>query len=350
MTTCSTAGAAPNHSHRGATFGGLPLRIALAVALVITTAVQPAQARPDEPAKDTTSSTDPTTRARSRAAFRKGVVQLRARDWAGARASFEEAWSLFPHPSILLNLGIARLRTDDPLLAEQDLVRFLSEDSGAAPEELASARDALAEARSKVGTLRVVVAPASARVVIDGKAVGVRAPAAGDGVAETRLKAGQHAVIIEADGFARDERSVDVPAKSETEVKVVLTVVKEHGKEKSSSQPTGSSARKILGWSLVGVGAGSLVASGVMGLRAISLASDYEDPTNSTSFQSPDVRNEGMAFRTGADVALVAAVLAGAGAVVLLLTDVGAHRGANVARFPPPRSGVALSRATSLRW
>jgi Tfp pilus assembly protein PilF len=52
---------------------------------------------------------DPATRDKSRAAFKKGVTQLKAQDWAGARASFEEAYSLVPHPSILLNLGISRL-------------------------------------------------------------------------------------------------------------------------------------------------------------------------------------------------------------------------------------------------
>src|SRR3954470_13089318 len=123
------------------------------VVLAMTGAVVPAYARPDDPPAG---SVDPKVRERSRAAFRRGVVQLRARDWAGGRASFEEAWSLVQHPSILLNLGIARLRTDDPVLAEQDLVRFLSEDSGAGAEELASAREALADARSKIGTLRVV--------------------------------------------------------------------------------------------------------------------------------------------------------------------------------------------------
>jgi Tfp pilus assembly protein PilF len=158
--------------------------------------VQTAHARPDEPpaaatpTKESTSA-DPASRDRSRAAFRKGVAQLRAQDWAGARASFEEAWSLVQHPSILLNLGIARLRTDEPVLAEQDLVRFLSEDPGAAAEEIASARDALAEARSKIGTLRVVASPASARVTVDGKAVAVRGTAGTQGgVAEVRLKAG----------------------------------------------------------------------------------------------------------------------------------------------------------------
>jgi len=88
-------------------------------------------------------------RERSRVAFRKGVAQLRAQDWTAARASFEAAWSLFPHPSILLNLAIARLHTDDPVRAEQDLVRFLSEDGGGPPPTSSRAPARLSPMRAR---------------------------------------------------------------------------------------------------------------------------------------------------------------------------------------------------------
>lgn len=287
----------------------------------------PASAKPPE---DGQTQVDPAAREKSRAAFRKGVGQLRAQDWAGARASFEEAWSLVQHPSILLNLGIARLRTDDPVLAEQDLVRFLSEDSGAAPEELASAREALNEARSKIGTLRVVISPASARVVVDGKAIAVRAPPEGntEGVAEARLKAGKHTLAVEAEGFAPNQRAVDVAAKSDAEVRVTLAAKDAGGGKVIAPAPghdDGPTTRKIVGWSLGGVAGAALVVSGVMALRAMSLSSDYGDASK-PSFQDPDVKSEGITFRTGADVSLVIALLAGAGAVVLLFTDVGSQQ------------------------
>ncbi|MCW5834688.1 MAG: PEGA domain-containing protein, partial [Labilithrix sp.] len=276
---------------------------------------------------------------RSRAAFRRGVAELRAEDWAGARASFEEAWSLVQHPSILLNLGIARLRTDDPVLAEQDLVRFLSEDSGATSEELASAREALGEARSRIGTLRVIATPASARVVIDGQPASVRAPtgAGRGGVAEARLKAGEHTVVVEADGFLADRRSVEVLPKSETELEVALV-----GGAARTARSEGMSTRAIVGWSLAGVSGVALAASGVMALRAMSLSNDYADRA-SPSFQDRDVKDEGIAFRTGADVALVTALLAGAGAVVLLFTDIGASSDGGVAR-------VDARRPALVRW
>jgi hypothetical protein len=271
----------------------------------------------------------PGDREKSRAAFRRGVAQLRAQDWAGARASFEEAWSLVQHPSILLNLGIARLRTDDPVLAEQDLVRFLTDDTGASQEELASARDALTEARTKIGTVRVIVMPQSAKVTVDGKAVATKPSAliSEGSIAETRVKAGKHTVVVDAPGFSPDQHDVDVPGKGEAEHKVTLG--SGGGEPQSSSRGATeagkSRTRRIVGWSLAGVAGVGLITSGVLALEAASLSSDYGNPS-SKSFQSPSVKSEGIGYRTGADVALLLALLAGTGSVLLLFTDVAGSR------------------------
>src|SRR5262245_16311640 len=107
--------------------------LAVFVAIAATSIAAPRVARAEDV------SADPEAKEKSRAAFRRGVAQLRAQDWHAARASFEQAYSLFPHPSILLNLGIARLKTNEPVLAEQDLVKFLSEDIGASADELSGA-------------------------------------------------------------------------------------------------------------------------------------------------------------------------------------------------------------------
>jgi hypothetical protein len=297
------------------------------------------RARADEPA----AKGDADARERSRAAFRKGVAQLRAQDWASARSSFELAMTLYPHPSILLNLGIARLRTDESVLAEQDLVRFLSEDVGAAAEELASAREALAEARAKNGTLRVVVTPASSRVAVDGKAIETvrRAePGAGSGqvgrgqdvVAEVRTKPGFHMIAVDAEGFTSERREVQVNARGEAVVTVALVrvdVVK-------PPAPTGPNTRAIVGWSLAGLSGAALITGGITALRARTLADGYGDPA-SAQFQDAGARSDGITFRTAADVALSVAVLSGGAALVLLLTDLG-------------KGSSDVLRVNTLRW
>ena len=298
--------------------------------LVCATSVsQPARA--DEPPPKA----DADARERSRVAFRKGVAQLRAQDWAAARSSFEAAMTLYPHPSILLNLGIARLRTDEPVLAEQDLVRFLSEDVGASPDELGSAREALAEARTRIGTLRVAVSPASARVAVDGKAVETvrRADSApGTARAEVRTKPGNHAVAVDAEGFTTERREVQVGARGETVVTVALVRVD----VAKVPVETGTQPRTVVGWSLAGLAGAALITSGITALRAKTLADEYGDPA-SARYQDGTARSEGITFRTTADVALTVALLSGAAAVVLLLTDLG-------------KSSTDVARAPTLRW
>lgn len=289
----------------------------------------PAEARADDPPV----TADAQGRERSRVMFRKGVAQLRAQDWVGARASFEGAWGLYPHPSILLNLGIARLRTDDPVRAEQDLVRFLSEDVGATPEELAGAREALAEARSKLGTLRIVASPASAHVSVDGKSVEtVRRADAGSSsvVAEVRAKPGRHLVSAQAEGHTAEKREVDVAAKGEAVVSLALS-----RSDAPSKQPIeeGPSPRAVVGWSLAGLAGAALITGGLTALRAKSLADGYSDPA-SARYQDPDARSEGITFRTTADVMLGVAILGAATAAILLFTDLG-KGGSDVARRDP---------------
>lgn len=290
---------------------------ALTLGIVLLGANAPAQAAPDR----ATSAEDAELRDRSRGAFRKGVTELRAQDWSAARASFETAWSLFPHPSILLNLGLSRLRTGDPALAEQDLLRFLSEDPGATADELASAREALAEARALVGTLRIVVSPSSASILVDNRPVERLKPVDAGPlrdavVAETRCKAGEHVIDVRAEGYQPGRLSLFVPAKSETEGQVSLTRISSSAKRPDVPVSDG---RSIAGWGLLGFAGVAAGVGAFSGVRAKSLADAYVD-RNSSRFQDADTRSQGITLRTAADVAFGVALVSGVAAVVLLLT------------------------------
>src|ERR1700733_11053936 len=106
-------------------------------------------------------------REESRAAFCDGVDAAQRGDYMRARGFFERAYKLFPHPSILLNRGIARAHTNDYVEAEQDLVNFLADDGGAPQNEIASARSELALVRAHLGTFRLRVVPSGAQARID---------------------------------------------------------------------------------------------------------------------------------------------------------------------------------------
>jgi hypothetical protein len=311
--------------------------VAAAFGLAVIASEADVYAKPDDAPAATAAEKE--AREKSRAAFRAGVAQLQARDWKAARSSFETAWALYPHPSILLNLGIARLRTDDPVLAEQDLKQFLSEDFGSTPEELAGAREALAEARTKIGTIRVVASPVGARIVVDGKTISERVAGSDAAVAEIRSKAGKHTVVVDAEGHTPEERNVDLAPRADIEVKIALAPKADGPKGPIGPTPgadDGPSGRTVLGYSLAGLSGVALVTGVVSGVRTLGLASDHE------SQPSADLKSEGETFRTVTDVAIGIAIVAGVAAVVVLFTDVGASK--------PTASNAAKRSPLILRW
>lgn len=259
-------------------------------------------------------------RERSRAAFRRGVAQAEAGDYVAARDSFEQAYRLFQHPSILLNLGIARAHTGQWVEAEQDLLHFLADDGGAQPDELASARAELAQTRQHLGTFRLHVAPDGARATLDARAIALIP----GGSVDVRATRGAHDLHVEADGYAPVDRRVVVAGERAPDVDVELAPVEAADGEAPPprlghpSEPAPSETRRTVGWFFAGAGA---VAAGVgvySGLEAISLANAY-NTVGSGSYQDQGTKQRGLVFRTAADVAFVGAVaLGGLGAYVLL--------------------------------
>jgi hypothetical protein len=270
-------------------------------------------------------------REQSRAAFRRGVGQAESGDYASARDSFIEAYTLFPHPSILLNLGIARAHTGQWLEAEQDLVHFLADDGGARAEELASARAELTQTRQHLGSFRIRVAPNGARATLDAHPVAV-IPGTFVDVRTTR---GAHSLRVNADGYQPYRKTLDVAGEKGPDVDVSLRPVGAAPVERPGE------GQRIGGWFLV-AGAGVAAVVGVVaGVEAMSLANQYNTRGNH-NFGDPGTKASGITFRTSADVAFVAALaLGGAGAYLLLTAP--DSQGSQARLVVGPWSGIAGS-------
>lgn len=249
-------------------------------------------------------------REASRAAFRRGVAQAQEGDYVGARDSFLEAYRLFAHPSILLNLGIARAHTGQWLEAEQDLVHFLADDGGAQAGELASARAELVQARGHLGTFRLRVAPDGAHATLDARPVALIS----GGVVEVRTTRGTHDLVVDAEGYAAIDRRILVQAERGPDVDVAL---RRRGSEGERATPGGG--RRTAGWVLLGGGAVALALGTYAGLEATSLANAYNTSGNA-SFQDPGTKARGLVFRTSADVAFLCALGLGGAGIYFLLT------------------------------
>ncbi len=275
----------------------------LALSFLAVTSVARAQdVRPEEP-------TDSQQREQSRAAFRHGVGALQKQHWAEARDAFVLAYKLFPHPSILLDLGIARAQVGEVVQAEQDLTHFIAEDSTATTDELTTARTSLEGVRKHLGTLRVRVAPAGATVLVDDKPVALVA----HDLTDVRVALGAHQVDASSPGYETWSNRVEVDGPDAAVVD--LTLSHRGGEADHTSVP----AQRLVSYVLFGAAVG-LAGFGVFaGVHSIDLANQYNTPSE-PNYQNPGTKSEGIAYRTGADVTLVVAGACIVAGVILYFT------------------------------
>jgi hypothetical protein len=272
-------------------------------------------------------------REQSRAAFMRGVAESHQGHYTAARDAFLEAYTLFAHPSILLNLGIARWHTGEYIQAEKDLTKFLSDDGGASDEEIANARAALSAARQHLGIVRMRIVPDGARATLDGQPVAL-VPGT---FAEVRAVAGPTVLHVEADGYRAAHQSLLVSHDTPTTVDLALTPLRPGGSPADRTTPgaellSENGNRKLFGYGALGVAVVTATVATISGFRAIALASDYNTP-GSGSFQSSSTKSTGIAFRTTSDV-LFATTLICAGVGIYWLVS--------------PRKSGASSKTTSL--
>ncbi|MEO6418064.1 MAG: hypothetical protein ABIP39_01555 [Polyangiaceae bacterium] len=234
--------------------------------------------------------------------------------YEAARDAFLEAYKLFAHPSILLNLGIARAHTGEYVDAEQDLSRFLSDDGHASSDEISSARTALADVRTHLGTVRIKATAEGARAQLDAKSIAL---APGD-FTDVRTTVGDHALHVEADGKDPWDETLHVTSR----VPIVRDVALRSPKDKAppllvapAAEDNGRSRRRVA----VSFAGASLIALGIgtfSGLRARALASEY----NTERPQDPSARSAGLTYRTVADISfLVSLASAGVGAYLYVV-------------------------------
>jgi hypothetical protein len=145
---------------------------------------------------------------------RAGQAAFSRGDYEAAREEFVQAQALDPRTAVPQNLALSELRTNRPLDAYKHFRAFVA-DPSAGPEARAAVQNSMFEAYQHTGHL-MVIAPACARVKVDGHEVG-RAPL--DDAVD--LEAGPHGVGAEWNGTGAYD-TVQVQAGEPTIVEVHL--------------------------------------------------------------------------------------------------------------------------------
>lgn len=245
------------------------LQAALLAALVVTVAPPSAWAQDGDEAAT---------------AFREGLRQFGAEDYAGARASFERAYRAQPNVRVLANIADCQAHEGNIAEAVMTYRRFLADaadDVPAAARRLVERR--VADLRAQVCDLRVTVEPAGATILVDGAEIGT-APLP----EPVAISSGEHRVQARLAGHETVTRTVQAREGGDLVVAVTLPVLQATPVEaeptppapppERESEPGPALGRGPLLWTGIGVTAALVLSGTVTGLLALSQQSEYEDP------------------------------------------------------------------------
>jgi hypothetical protein len=120
-----------------------------------------------------TTTTDPQAKATAQGLLDEGSRLYGEGDYAGALEKFKKAYTAYPSPKLMFNIGQANRDLGRPVEALHAFEKFLADDITASPATTADARKSLAELRDKLGRIRIDCQTADAVVSIDGKSMGL---------------------------------------------------------------------------------------------------------------------------------------------------------------------------------
>jgi hypothetical protein len=235
-------------------------------------------------------------------------------DFGRALQYLQDAYRMFPHPSLLYQLGLCHERLGKLDEARDHYTRFLAALPNA-PEapEARRALDSLTQRSAAVGTsLRVESNPPGAVVYINDMVDG---RAGTTPTADLPLPPGTYKIIIERDGFATSEETIEVAQGVPTVHRVTLT------RTSPPPEPEGGQSSSTAPWVLGGIGllgVGSAITFGVLS------SDDQLSVSKKDTYQTVALISGGVAI-----VALGAAL-------VLILTDGEPTRQATI---PAPKAG-----------
>lgn len=169
-------------------------------------------------AADPVKTTSPADAAMARRHYEDGVAAAAAKEWQKAQLAFAEAWRLKQHWQIAVNLGQAELKMGMHRDAAEHLAYYLREATELHADDVKQANRLLDEAKAKVGTMKLNVAPKGAQVFVDGKLAGT-APFAH----EIYVEPGWHAVEGR-NAEVKELRQVEAPIGQAIEVRLGVGV------------------------------------------------------------------------------------------------------------------------------
>lgn len=144
----------------------------------------------------------------------RAVEAFEAEEYVRARALFEQAYAIRPNARVLRGLGISALHLERFTVSKHELTEALEESKQPlTATQREGVKELLSWMQQNLGNLELHLKPANALVRLDDEAVTEEALV---------VKPGTHRLVVSADGYDAQERSVDVGAGQTSKVDVAL--------------------------------------------------------------------------------------------------------------------------------
>jgi hypothetical protein len=233
--------------------------VALAVAVVVSSALVAGPARGEDPSSSHQASKH----------FQHGVSLYGEADYRAALAEFKRAYALAPNPAVLYNVGETQYELEDYAGALATFERFLAEtppDDVHRPE----VNGDLEVLRTRVGHMSIVTVPPGADLTVDDQPAG-KTPLE----RPLLVSVGRRKVVAAIGGRAPTTRYVDVAAEDNLAVTVQLVDAAESapfpGPRETPFHPldtreasTSGRTLRVVGWTVTGALAAGAVTFGIL--------------------------------------------------------------------------------------
>jgi hypothetical protein len=115
---------------------------------------------------------NPRAKNQAQSLLTQGSALYERGDYAGALEKFTAAYTAYPSPKLMFNIGQANRDLGRPVEALAAFEKFLADAPDAAPDAVASAHKSTADLREKLGRIHIECERMGAEVNVDGQSVG----------------------------------------------------------------------------------------------------------------------------------------------------------------------------------
>ncbi|WP_437623019.1 PEGA domain-containing protein [Sorangium sp. So ce1151] len=256
---------------------------------------------------------------RARAQFQQATELEQAGNWAAALQRFREVGQVRMTPQVRFHIAVCEENLGRLVAALGGYELALAEADAVGPDFRGEVEQAIGRLRARIPRLVIVrgKGAASAAMELDGVALGGASIGA-----EVPLDPGPHALTAKAPNYKPFQRTVELKEEGVTRVEVTLEALPQELLIRAGALPD-KPPSKVVPYVVGGVGAASLIGSGVLFVLRQGALKDLEDacgPAGKSCPASMESRYDDLKFfHYGAQVALGVGVAAVGTATAILL-------------------------------